>query len=190
MATATAVGSSLHCLYFQGSVPRRQPAPDDLFMPELKPFNLATSEPNVASHPGALSLISANSISANAKSSAGSMTTTDSHATSREATQDMRSEEDVRHPFRLLPSVLFEHLSDPHMLNSMVKTGKSSLPDASWSLQEEQQQHLQEQQQQQHIGMNESSSGWQNDENQVQSTLQTMQQRPAWLPPGTGMLHA
>ena len=93
------------------------------------------------------------------------------------------SEDTLRHPFRLLPSALFEQLSDPRMLNSISKSNDAAV---TQQLRAEGSQQGQQQQ----AGAEPSSTAWCTDENKVQQTLQSMQQKPAWLPPTAGTVMA
>jgi len=78
-----------------------------------------------------------------------------------------------RHPFKMLPTAVFEQLSDPHLLSSDGNLGLHLLLGPAQPVQ---QQH----------GHEQDFDERQSDENHVQSLMVNMQQKPVWVGSNTG----
>ncbi len=91
---------------------------------------------------------------------------------------DIASEADQlsRHPFKMLPTAVFEQLSDPNLLSTNGNLGFNLLLGPAQPVQ-------QQQQQQEHkLDFGERQS----DENRVQSLMVSVQQKPVWMGSNTG----
>ena len=157
----------------QGSAPRQAASANDLFIPHFSPFDLTSAQHDSFS------------VSTGVQSSGQSAATTTSVLTNGSkqlAAWDTTSNTCIpatdsalacRHLFTLLPSAVFEQLADPNLLSS---NGKPESQGLHQSLQHQQPQH----------GQLLESGAWKNDEFQVQSVLQSMQQKPFWSQAVTG----
>ena len=87
-----------------------------------------------------------------------------------------------RHPFKMLPTAVFEQLSDPNLLSSDGNLGFNLLLGSAQPVQQQQQEHK--------LDFGERQS----DENRVQSLMVSVQQKPVWMGSNTGttllLLHA
>ena len=89
---------------------------------------------------------------------------------------DIASEADQlsRHPFKMLPTAVFEQLSDPNLLSSDGNLGFNLLLGSAQPVQQQQQEHK--------LDFGERQS----DENRVQSLMVSVQQKPVWMGSNTG----
>ena len=79
-----------------------------------------------------------------------------------------------RHPFKMLPTAVFEQLSDPNLLSSDGNLGFNLLLGSAQPVQQQQQEHK--------LDFGERQS----DENRVQSLMVSVQQKPVWMGSNTG----
>lgn len=86
-----------------------------------------------------------------------------------------------RHPFKMLPTAVFEQLSDPNLLSSDGNLGFNLLLGPVQPVQQQQGQR-QGQQQRHELDFGER----QRDENRVQSLMVSVQQKPVWMGSNTG----
>ena len=166
-----AVTTALHVCVLQNAVPRRQAPSSDLFIPQFLPFDLSSAPPGTSSFPFSVHTSSQAAASTATEPAYDRRHETSWQATARPAEGTSGAELLSRHPFRLLPTAVFEQLSDPHLLNSDASRESYHVQATS------------QQQQQQHLGL----AVWQHDENQVQAMLNDMQQKPVWMTATPGM---
>ena len=155
----------------QNAVPRRQAPPNDLFIPQFLPFDLSPAPPGTSSSPVSDHVGSQTAEPPASQLAYESRQETPWQATPRPADGTSGADLLSRHPFRLLPTAVFEQLSDPHLLNSEANMESYHVQATS------------QQQQQQHLGL----AVRQNNENQIQAMLNDMQQKPVWMTASPGM---
>lgn len=150
----------------QGSVVRQQAPANDLFIPKHMPFDLTSSQDQLCSQ---YAFLQPNQSSFHYKSNCNKAPAQTGWA---EIEACSESGAVARHPFKLLPAVVFEHLSDPNSLNAC----HGSLNSQPFIC------ALAEAPAQQADGL----TAWPTDENTVQSRLEAMQQKPVWEPVDPG----
>lgn len=148
----------------QGSVPRQQPPANDLFIPQHMPFDLTASQQlSSYSHSASHQLQQ----SSQADHQVSSSQTAASTLGWQEPFQARReSDAGATAAFRLLPSAVFEQLSDPNRLNGS--------PASSPALEEVS------------AGTVHERLAGQNNEPGVNAQLEKMQQKPVWDPTDSG----
>ena len=154
------------CNAVQGSVPRPQAPASDLFIPDHTPFDRAASQQQLDSPLGL----------ARFTESSFRFLACDSNAVAELGWQgpQLEAESDLtaRHPFKLLPTAVFEHLADPNLLTAC--KGSSLRQKLGSTMAEVSAQQT------------DVTGARHADENGIQSRLCSMQQKPVWEPVSPG----
>ncbi|KAL0048524.1 hypothetical protein WJX82_005046 [Trebouxia sp. C0006] len=163
-------------LHLQDALPRKQIPPSDLFIPHFMPFDLTLSsqpESNPFSE-HALLVTSQACGSPNpelAHSSEQRVIAQDPALTAADFAAD--ADQLSRHPFKMLPTAVFEQLFDPNLLSSNGNLGFNLLLGPAQPVQQQQGHEL-------------DFGERQRDENRVQSLMVSVQHKPVWMGSNTG----
>lgn len=160
-------------------MPRKQLPPSDLFIPHFTPFDLtSSSQPESDPFSEHALLVSSHACGPPnqelAYSSEQRVTAWDPALRAADIASD--ADQLSRHPFKLLPTAVFEQLSDPNLLSSDGNLGLNLLLGSAQPVQQQQQQQVHE------LDHGERQS----DENRVQSLMVRVQQKPVWMGSNTG----